>query len=331
MSASARQPSRPTPAARRASASAHSRPPACSTSSAAAQQVVLAQRRRAGRAARPAPGRPRAAGQRGDDRQRLLPGPQVGAHRLAGHLGRAPDAEQVVGELEGQADVGAERRSAPMASSAGAPTQMAPMLHAQASSGGGLVRRPSPGTRPASRRRGARTPGRRPGRAISRVHGGGQAAGRPDALRGRVLEQHLVGQASSASPARIAAPTPNTAHTVGRCRRSVSPSMMSSCSSEKLCTSSTATAAGDAALGRRPGGLARTAAPAPGAAPCRPAVAGRRPVRVAPAQVVGGDRAASGLSRSSRPQRRPVPPGRGQQQRPPVVVMRTRLAATRRS
>src|SRR5271166_930554 len=49
--------------------------------------------------------------------------------------------------------------------------------------------------------------------------------------------------ASSASPARMAAPTPNTVQAVGRCLRSVSLSMMSSCSREKLCTSSTATAA----------------------------------------------------------------------------------------
>ena len=46
----------------------------------------------------------------------------------------------------------------------------------------------------------------------------------------------------SASPAMIASPTPNSAHTVGRCRRSRSPSITSSCSSEKLWTSSTATA-----------------------------------------------------------------------------------------
>ena len=89
---------------------------------------------------------------------------------------------------------------------------------------------------------------------------------------------------SSASPAMMASPTPNSAHTVGRCRRSRSPSMMSSCSSEKLCTSSTATAPGTP---RRPARRRPrpTAARARAGRPCR-----RRPapgaVHVGPAEVV---------------------------------------------
>jgi hypothetical protein len=52
--------------------------------------------------------------------------------------------------------------------------------------------------------------------------------------------------ASRASPAWIAGFTPKTRHAVGRCRRVGSPSITSSCSSEWLCTSSIATAAGSA-------------------------------------------------------------------------------------
>jgi hypothetical protein len=47
---------------------------------------------------------------------------------------------------------------------------------------------------------------------------------------------------ASASPAMMAFPIPNSLHTVARCRRSVSPSMMSSWMSEKLWISSMATA-----------------------------------------------------------------------------------------
>ena len=50
------------------------------------------------------------------------------------------------------------------------------------------------------------------------------------------------------------------AHTVGRCRRSVSPSIRSSCSSEKLWTSSKATAAGTPDLGCAPAACADSTA-----------------------------------------------------------------------
>src|SRR5699024_2241840 len=61
---------------------------------------------------------------------------------------------------------------------------------------------------------------------------------------------------NSASPPRMAVGTPYSHHTVGRLRRSVSPSITSSCSSEKLCTSSTATAPGTAAPGSTPAACA---------------------------------------------------------------------------
>ena len=98
----------------------------------------------------------------------------------------------------------------------------------------------------------------------------------------------ILASASSASPARMAAPTPCTVQAVGRCRRSVSPSMMSSCSNEKLCTSSTATAAGTPRSGAAPAARADSRA-ARGAAPCRAACAAVQ------AQVIHGDRAHLGV------------------------------------
>ena len=100
------------------------------------------------------------------------------------------------------------------------------------------------------------------------LHRRGQAAGRPGAREGVVLQQHVLGQREQ----RVAGED-------GRADAEHDPggrpvpaldvaSMMSSCSSEKLCTSSTATAAGTprSAARRRP---ARTAPRARAAAPCR--------------------------------------------------------------
>ena len=61
-----------------------------------------------------------------------------------------------------------------------------------------------------------------------------------------------VTSASSAAPALIAWPAPQTFQTEGRPRLSSSPSWTSSNTSEKLCTSSTATAAQSASAYRLP-------------------------------------------------------------------------------
>ena len=94
--------------------------------------------------------------------------------------------------------------------------------------------------------------------------------------------------ASSASPARMAAPTPNTVQAVGRCLRSVSPSMMSSCSSEKLCTSSTATAAVTPRSGGAPAARADSSASA-GRSALPPLAPGRVARGVGEAEVVRRD------------------------------------------
>ena len=114
-----------------------------------------------------------------------------------------------------------------------------------------------------------------------------------------VVEQHLVGEVCRASPTRIAWPTPNSAHTVGRCRRSRSPSMMSSWSNEKLWTSSTATAPGTATSASAPTASAESTAsagrirlPLPS---CRRAVGRRRSRSGTPAA-----RRRSGCSRLQR-------------------------------
>jgi hypothetical protein len=46
--------------------------------------------------------------QRGDDGQRLLTGLEIGVDRFAGDPGVTPDAQDVVDQLEGQADLAAE-------------------------------------------------------------------------------------------------------------------------------------------------------------------------------------------------------------------------------
>src|SRR5690349_4904233 len=130
----------------------------------------------------------------------------------------------------------------PIASSGDAPTWTAPIVQAQAISA--AVLSPAISTHSASvtspRSSNARSS---PCPAISRCTAveRQRAAHRPPGAASS--KSRSLASASIPSPARIAAPTPKTVHAVGRCRRSVSPSMMSSCSSEKLCTSSTATAA----------------------------------------------------------------------------------------
>ncbi len=98
-----------------------------------------------------------------------------------------------------------------------------------------------------------------------------------------------------ASPAMMASAMPKTVQAVGRCRRVVSRSMTSSCSSVKLCTSSTATAA---RTGRRPPRRRRASAacrraarrgPVRAGSPCRLPARRTGAVGVLPAEVVHGD------------------------------------------
>ena len=140
------------------------RPPAASTSAAAWLQVVLAERVRPGQQLGQLGGRRRAAGQRGHHRQRLLPRPQVGPDRLAGDLRRAPDAEQVVGQLERPGRRARRSPARPMASAACAPRRGWRRCCRRRPSARPSCPRPSPGTRSRSRRRAARRPGRRPAR-----------------------------------------------------------------------------------------------------------------------------------------------------------------------
>ena len=155
----------------------------------------------------------------------------------------------------------------------------------------GLVRGHRPGTRrrsPRSRRSKARSA---PWPEISRCTAAARQRGRPEppAGPGPPAAGRWPG-AGSASPARMAGPTPKTVHAVGRCRRSVSPSMMSSCSSEKLCTSSTATAAGTARSGGAPAARADSSASA-GRSALPPAGSPvGLPVGTGQPEVVAGDR-----------------------------------------
>ena len=86
----------------------------------------------------------------------------------------------------------------------------------------------------------------------------------------------------------MAAPTPNTVQAVGRCLRSVSLSMMSSCSREKLCTSSTATAAVTPRSGGAPAARADSRASAGRSALPLPLRIGL-PAASAEAEVIGRD------------------------------------------
>ena len=115
-------------------------------------------------------------------------------------------------------DVRAERRPVPWPADGGAPAWMAPMLHAHAISAAVLSPGHRPGTQSAptssrfSKARSAPWPGDQP------LHRGGQAPGRPHAPAAALSSSSRSwASASSASPARMAAPTPNTVQAVGRC------------------------------------------------------------------------------------------------------------------
>ena len=148
-----------------------------------------------------------------------------------------------------------------MASVGGAPRCTAPMLQAQAISAAVLS--------PAMSRHSARVTSSRFSKArsapcppISRRTAADRQRAAQAPLRVSSSSSRSWASARSPSPARMAAPTPNTVQAVGRCLRSVSLSMMSSCSREKLCTSSTATAAVTPRSGGAPAARAESRASA---------------------------------------------------------------------
>ena len=97
-----------------------------------------------------------------------------------------------------------------------------------------------------------------------------------------------LASANRASPTRMAWAGPCTFQTVSRWRRCSSPSIRSSCSSEKLCTSSTATAPGMPTSGAAPAASADSTASA-GRTALPPSPSAGLPCGVDPAEVVGGD------------------------------------------
>ena len=184
-------------------------------------------------------GRGTSAASASDDGQRLLASP-AGRCRtgLPVTAGVAPDPEQVVDGLERQAELERRTRRGRRPCSASAPASTAPERAAHASRAPVLSAAIVQALVHASRRS-------RLSKAMSSAWPSIMAAtagqARPTAWRaGRpALEQHLEGQGvRGRRRPGWPAPTPNRAHTVGRWRRSRSPSMMSSWISEKLCTSS---------------------------------------------------------------------------------------------
>ena len=181
-----------------ASDSAQSLPPAATTRLAARTRSCLGQRLGAGEQGAQLGRLSRAAVQRGHHRQRLLPGAQVGTNRLAGDLGRTPDAEQVVGELERQPDMRAEpgqahgqrgrRAQVHRADAAGARHQRGGLVpgHVQALGQGYVVALLEGQVRALS--------------ADQPQHRRGHTAGRPRALEGVVLEQQVLGQREQRVP-----------------------------------------------------------------------------------------------------------------------------------
>src|SRR6266702_2284180 len=148
-----------------------------------------------------------------------------------------------------------------MASVGGAPRCTAPMLQAHAIRAAVLS--------PAISRHSARVTSSRFSKArsapcppISRSTAADRQRAAQAPLRVSSSSSRSWASARSPSPARMAAPTPNTVQAVGRCLRSVSLSMMSSCSREKLCTSSTATAAVTPRSGGAPAARAESRASA---------------------------------------------------------------------
>ena len=183
-------------------------------------------------------------GEGGHHRQGLLVGVQVAPDRLADVLDVAPDAEQVVDRLEARCPGGHRSPRGPRSSSSVAPARVAPMAVAAA--------RRAP-VLPASMARHSSTDTVRAGLerhvvGLARRSCVWVAATsvRTAATRAGVGSSNSTSteRVARASPAMMAGPVPKAAHTVGRCRRSRSPSMMSSWRREKLCTSSIATAPG---------------------------------------------------------------------------------------
>ena len=221
-------------------------------------------------AASSAPAAPPPAEHEGD-RQRLLAGAQVGEHRLAGHGRVAPDAQQVVDQLERQPPGAARASRSASTTSAGRAGQHRADAAAGRPAARRSCRRPCRrhSSRPtlgrASRRRGPR-PARGPAPGWPTISSRVAAA----ACGESASSSTSAARPSIASPVRIAHDSPHSAHTVRRCRRSTSPSMTSSCSSEKLCTSSTATAPGTRDLGGPRPAARPTAAPARAGRPCPP-------------------------------------------------------------
>ena len=263
-----------------ASVTAHSRPPASSTS--------------AGSPARTSSSVARAARgeQRGElGRRAAVPASSAattGALRLPARRSDdadlpvtrrvADDAEHVVDQLERHAQLRRRTRPGRATTSAAAP--------------GGARRRSRP-SRPAARRScrppcrrtsssvdvgaAARERGRRDCPPISRWVARSRCGSAAAAVRRRRAAAPRWPRSSIALPARMASPSPNTTQPVGRCRRSTSRSMTSSCSSEKLCTSSTATAPGTPRRRVAAPAVGPRAAPAPGACALPPRVRrGRR-------------------------------------------------------
>ena len=197
-------------------------PPAASTSPAASSRSSsLSGSSRASRAA--SSRRLGGAGrQGGHHRQRLLPGPQVRPHRLAGHLGGSPDAEQVVGELEGQARVRAERGQSHRQLGRGPDVDGADAARARHQRGG-LV----PGHRQALRQRDVVALLEREVRALARdqpLHRGGQGPGRPHPLRGGCPPAGCPGRARAwrhrpGWPRRSRTRSRRSAGACARCRR----------------------------------------------------------------------------------------------------------------
>ena len=183
--------------------------------------------------------------------------------------GLAPDAEQVVDGLEREAEVAAVRRRAPRPPRRGHRPAARRCDAAQASSAPVL---PASMAMHSSRETSSRV-----SNAMSTAWPAIialVAAASADAAAGATgragVEQDLRARASRrASPAMMASPTPNSAHTVGRCRRSRSSSMTSSWSSEKLWTSSMATAPGTPDRGRRARAPRPRASRARAGRPCR--------------------------------------------------------------
>ena len=165
--------------------------------------------------------------------------------RLAGDRRVAPDAEQVVDELERQPELAAERRQRGDGGSAARRPATAPIAARARRAARRSCRPPCPGTRRAST-------SSRVSNARSCDLAADQLAGAPASSRAArprpaapALEQHLVRQreqrVAGQDRRRRAARPPTPCGGAGA--RS-SPSIRSSCSSEKLCTSSTATAPG---------------------------------------------------------------------------------------